>query len=44
MTIIVRRQGPVKWWRLRRCGVCRIGLAEVVGVFASTTNRVIFLN
>ncbi len=43
MTIIVRRIGPTQWHKLRKAGVCRCGLCEIVGCWESKISRVIFL-
>jgi hypothetical protein len=43
MTLILRRMDKPKWWNLRKCGLCRISLCEIVGCFRSDTNKVIWL-
>lgn len=42
-TIILRRVGPTCWQTLGAAGPCRVGLAELVGIFPSAVNRVVFL-
>lgn len=43
MTIVIRRIGPTRLWNLRKCGLCRIGLDEVVGVFPSKERKVVWI-
>ncbi len=43
MTIVVRRVGSTHWSRLRKCGHCRIGFGEVVGLFPSKESKVVWL-
>lgn len=42
-TIVLRRVGPASWQALGAAGLCRVGLAELVGIFPSAVNRVVFL-
>lgn len=44
MTLIVRRIDAPVTRRLGRCGVCRVGLCEIVGMFGrGPLLRVVFL-
>lgn len=44
MTLIFRRRGPTRSLRLGACGLCRVGLADLVGAWGrGPVTRILFL-